>query len=343
MLARYRWFLLWLACVYAGWLFLVLYHHAWSEIAQRWGISIAMLFGSFVAGSTPMGGGTIGFPVLVVLFDGPASLGRDFGLAIQSVGMVSASIFILSRRQPLAWNVLWPAMVGSAVGLLVGLTYIAPAVDDLVVKLTFAVIWASFGLMTLYRLGELQSMHAVADPATPLRLAMAATIGLLGGVVSSITGVGIDMLIYALLVMYDRCDLRIAIPTSVLLMAGTSLMGVMLRSGLAAVGWLPEGFSSELFYYWLAAAPVVALGAPCGALVVSRIGRVPVLVFVALLCVWQYVWIAWDSQLALAPLAISLAAIGLLFGVFNWLHGLKGGTMETPLLPANIATESPPD
>jgi hypothetical protein len=39
-----------------------------------------MAFGSYVAGSTPMGGGTVGFPILVLLFDLPATLGRDLCL-----------------------------------------------------------------------------------------------------------------------------------------------------------------------------------------------------------------------------------------------------------------------
>ena len=47
-------------------------------IALLVAIAAAMAVGSYFAGSTPMGGGTVGFPVLVLLFDGPATLGRDF-------------------------------------------------------------------------------------------------------------------------------------------------------------------------------------------------------------------------------------------------------------------------
>ena len=66
-------------------------------IGERWGIAVAMAAGSYVAGSTPMGGGTVGFPVLVLLFEHSGAIGRDFAFAIQSIGMVSASIYILTR------------------------------------------------------------------------------------------------------------------------------------------------------------------------------------------------------------------------------------------------------
>lgn len=76
----------------------------------------SMALGSYVAGSTPMGGGTVGFPILVLLFEMPARLGRDFSFAVQSVGMVSAAIFILARRQVLAWSMLKGAMLGAVIG-----------------------------------------------------------------------------------------------------------------------------------------------------------------------------------------------------------------------------------
>ncbi len=320
MRPRYHWFLLWLVLVYAGWIWLVVSASAWQEIADRAGIAVAMLFGSFVAGSTPMGGGTVGFPVLVVVFDGPATLGRDFGLSIQSVGMVSASIYLLSRRRPLAWPALVPALWGSSVGTVFGIVAVAPQVSDLTIKLTFSVLWASFGLMTLRRLRELERLAASPCHATRARNWLYGIAGFVGGIVAAVTGIGIDMLIYALLVTVDRCDPKVAIPTSVVLMAATSLWGVAAKTALAAAGWSSLGLDPNVYYYWLAAAPVVALGAPLGAIVVQRIGRITVLVFVALLCLWQFAWIAWHERLSLPTLGIALAVIAALYLGFNWLH-----------------------
>jgi len=44
-------------------------------------------------------------------------------------------------------------------------------------------------------------------------------------VTASLTGVGIDMIVYCVLVLLFRADLKVAIPTSVIVMAATSLMG----------------------------------------------------------------------------------------------------------------------
>ena len=67
-------------------------------------MAAAMVLGSYFAGSTPMGGGVVGFPTLVLLLDQPAAIGRDFSLAIQAVGMTSATILIFVLRRPLAWR-----------------------------------------------------------------------------------------------------------------------------------------------------------------------------------------------------------------------------------------------
>ena len=89
-------------------------------------LAAAMAVGSYVAGSTPMGGGTVGFPVLVLLMDLPATLGRDFSFAIQAIGMTSASIYILCRRQELEWPMLRASLPGALLGTPLGIAFVAP-------------------------------------------------------------------------------------------------------------------------------------------------------------------------------------------------------------------------
>ena len=48
-----------------------------ADAGRALGIALAMAIGSYAAGSTPMGGGTVGFPVLVCSLAAP-TLGRDF-------------------------------------------------------------------------------------------------------------------------------------------------------------------------------------------------------------------------------------------------------------------------
>ena len=62
-------------------------------------LSIAMVFGSLIAGSTPLGGGVVAFPVSVLFIGFTPSQGRDFSLMIQSVGMSGASYLVLSQTK----------------------------------------------------------------------------------------------------------------------------------------------------------------------------------------------------------------------------------------------------
>jgi len=230
-----------------------------------------------------MGAGTVGFPVLVLLFHQPAALGRNFGLASQSVGLTSATLFILCRRTPVERRILAWGVCGSALGLLAGTAWLVPRVPDTTVKLLFASVWMSFGMLTLVKNGEICGFRSL--PAVPEgeARALGIAVGLLGGAVTAVTGVGIEMMFYTLLVLLYRMDVKAAIPTSVVLLALSSLMG-------SALHLVIGDFDRALLYHWLASAPVVVLGAPLGAFLVNVIARVRTLYVVAVLCVLQFAW-----------------------------------------------------
>jgi uncharacterized protein len=261
-------FFVWLGAFYTAWMIVLWWGGHWNTVVGHWPIAVAMALGSFVAGSTPMGGGTVGFPVLVLLFGQDPSMGRDFSFAVQSIGMTSATIFIFCRRLPVETTMLRWALLGSTVGTPLGILFIAPLVPGSAIKLLFSVVWASFGIMTLYKLREIASAEGITRASKRFDRVSGLAIGFLGGaLVASVTGVGVDMLIYTVLVLVRHADLKVAIPTSVIMMAYTSLTG-------AAVKSLSAGFSPGVFENWLAAAPVVALGAPLGAYAVHLGGAV---------------------------------------------------------------------
>jgi len=54
----------------------------------------------------------------------------------------------------------------------------------------------------------------------------------------------------------------------------------------------------------------VALGAPFGALIVSRVGRKPTLVFVSILCVLQFAWTLVHERALLTAWSVSAALLG---------------------------------
>jgi uncharacterized membrane protein YfcA len=88
-------------------------------------LMLAMIFGSMIAGSTPLGGGVVAFPVTVLILNFTPRQGRDFSLLIQSVGMTAASFLIFSEKKNL-WTGCGVLMAifcfFSCIGLVIGFT-----------------------------------------------------------------------------------------------------------------------------------------------------------------------------------------------------------------------------
>jgi uncharacterized membrane protein YfcA len=298
----------WLLGVYGVWVAINALGNHWGETLAHWPIALVMVLGSYVAGSTPMGGGTIAFPVLVLLFELPATLGRNFGLCVQATGMTSAAIFILCRRSPIEKRLLGWSVLGSALGLSFGTFVIAPLVPETYVKLLFACLWMSFGVLTLAKNRELCAFDRM--PLIPPQIArsIGLAVGIAGGVTTSLIGVGMDMMLYTVLVLLFRMDLKVAVPTAVIGMAAASVLGAALHIGIGDIG-------DEVFYSWLAATPIVILGAPIGAFFVSVIAREKTLYFVAVLCLLQFAWTVAvvrpsGGEWVFCGASLSLAAIG---------------------------------
>ncbi len=304
-----RYWFLYVGAFYLVYIFLIFGLAYGREALQHWPIAIAMSLGSVVAGSTPMGGGTVGFPVLVLILHQSANIGRNFGMAAQSLGMTSAMIFIFCRRTAIQSLMLAWGVVGAVAGLLAGTFLVSPLLSGSIVKLLFSSVWMSFGVLTLARNREFCALNQVPKLGWNSDIATALGVGLLGGMITSIIGVGIEMVSYTVLVLRYRCDLKAAVPTAVSLGAITSIMGISLHAALGDIG-------QETFYNWLAAAPIIIFGAPFGAYLVSKIPRIRTLYFVSFLCLVQFVWTLYEVSPSLGEwlfVAVSLALAGLCF------------------------------
>ena len=212
------------------------------------------------------------------------------------------------------------AVLGSAIGTPMGVLLLAPLVSGLFIKVLFAVVWCSFGVLHMYRLKEIVRHEGLAPGAHRFDRNAGFMVGLLAGAaVSSITGVGVDMVLYAVLVLLCQADLKIAIPTSVIIMTFTSLFGLATKT-------LFGSLQPSVFENWLAAAPVVILGAPLGAFIVNRIGRTSTLLVVSILCVGQFLWTLQNEWAALGVLGAGIALAGvLIFNLgFEYLHRVGG-------------------
>lgn len=242
---------------------------SWGLFADHWTKSLTMVLGSFVAGSTPAGGGAVAFPIFTKALGVPTGEARTFGLLIQSVGMSMATIFILSRGIPVYGRALAFCLPAGVIGLLAGTFVLHP--PDPLPRLVFTSVAVVFGVVLMI---SHWGMRWVPDEGREPVLTfghggwLLALAGALGGVLASMVGSGIDVLAFIVMVLALGMHERRAIPTSVVAMASLSLVGVATRL-LAVDG----GIEPAVWDYWLVCVPVVSLGAPLGALVASRIHR----------------------------------------------------------------------
>lgn len=288
-------------------------NHVWGEVGRHWPMSLVMILGSLVAGSTPMGGGTVAFPILVLVFGQPASNARNFAFIIQAVGMTSALLFIIGRRVALPVRVLLGSTGGAAIGFATGTFLIAPHVQGSMVKLLFSCVWLSFGLLTLSRNSEICGLKGPGPGETARAELIGLAAGTVGGIMASMIGVGVEMAVYTVMVLVFRTDLKIAIPTAVSAAALASLQGAALH------GYLGD-LDRQSVYNWLAATPIVIFGAPTGTWLVSILPRAKVLYFVSALCVFQFIWTVQqtahtgrDWAFTAVAMITAVSALGLLY------------------------------
>lgn len=291
----------------------------WPRVAGHWVSSLTMVFGSFVAGATPQGGGAVAFPVFTKLLEVPAEVARTFSLCIQSVGMGAASASILLNRHPVEWRAVGLMTASGAAGFLacIGLAsdmtrpFMPSVLPGAYVKVTFTIVL--LGMAWLVYSGSrvpMREIRRVLPALTPRIAAVMALLGVVGGVASALVGSGADVLLYLAVVVLLTLDTRVGVPTSVVSMALISWLGLatlglldgqlrieLVDGGVASVGGLPvtlrDGQAAfgtgpplpatrfDLLGLWLAAVPVVCWGAPLGAWVASRVPIRMLVAFVA--------------------------------------------------------------
>ena len=101
--------------------------------------------------------------------------------------------------------------------------------------------------------------------------------GVIGGIVSGITGSGLDIVSFSLLVLAFGINEKVSTMTSVVLMAGNAIVGFLWR-----LVFSPVPIASETWQYWWVSVPVVVLGSPLGAKFISK--RSSLFIVVLLLC-----------------------------------------------------------
>lgn len=300
----------WYAGMMLLWVALFALFNSIPFLIEHWYYPAIMVLGAFVAGLTPEGGGAVAFPALSVFLEIDRGMARDFSLMIQSVGMTSASIWILTRKEhdlaayaPVLWF-LPVAFFGFVLGMLLlqGMpVYIIQALF-LSLILTFAVAYSA---------SRHRGIHPMLGAHGPADRAMLAGVLILGGMCASLFGTGADIVIYTLLVTRFRMKEKIATHMSIMVMAGVSILGYAYR-------FFWDGTITEYqIGTWLCAYPVVLLMAPLGSYVLSRINVEWMLRAIVALNIFQLSYFNLRNP-SIEKIAFSVVFSAVLFAVF-WL------------------------
>ncbi len=307
---RWRWgpsavaTLIWLVAVGAG--------DQFGRVAEHWESTVTMLAGSFLAGSSPEGGGAVAFPVFTKALEVPAPVARTFGLSIQAIGMGMASLAILIAGRPIHRRAVLVATPAAIVGLLLGMFVLGRSAEPFWpstvpvpwIKATFSIVLATATVLMLRQLwlGTRSTKEPVIvdgrtwNERTDVGLVLVAGAG---GVLSSLTGTGANILVFLFLVVVVGVLPKTALPSCILVMAAVSMVGLALLAladgqfdlaiddgRVTAVDGQPIDLAvgaGDLLGLWLAAVPVVIWGAPLGSLAASLVREYHLVWFVAFL------------------------------------------------------------
>ncbi|MDZ7690558.1 MAG: sulfite exporter TauE/SafE family protein [Balneolaceae bacterium] len=193
------------ALVYLVWLGWMITQNWWHLFLSDWYMTATMVFGSFIAGASSEGGGAIAYPVMTLMFEIDPSVARNFSLAIQSIGMTAASLWIIAKKIPIEKTYLGIVAIGGTLGIIFGAYFIAPYVVPAYAKMMFVSFWLSYGA-ALFFINHISKRDSVRSLPTLNRSQKAEliSIGFIGGILSAILGNGVDICSFAFVTLKYR-------------------------------------------------------------------------------------------------------------------------------------------
>lgn len=246
----------WALAVLTAWLYLVLSGPGFAVYDTHWLYAFMMIFGSAIAGFTPEGGGAVAFPILSLYFNITAPAARDFSLAIQSIGMVSAAIWILTRKGH-DLRTFRHVPFYAAVNMLgfVSMTAMSGAIAFKTVQMAFVSMALAFIVAYLVT----RSRGTVDDVELKgSRFVTFSIFSFIGGCSAAMFGTGSDMLIYIALTCYYGMKEKVSTDISIVLMAVITVFGIAYR------GLFLDAIHPDVYLMWLVAVPAVLFFAPFG-------------------------------------------------------------------------------
>lgn len=261
-------YLIFIALVSIGWLTAMMWFDAWHLFATHWPSSLTMVFGAFLAGASAEGGGAVAFPVFTLALHIPPAAARNFSFAIQSIGMVSASVLIIGRKIPVEWrSILLPTPFGIT-GMIIGTHVIVPLLDPAFTKLFFVSVWFAMGAgLWIANQRDARHVHEGMPSYTGRDRLVLMIAGTIGGMITAIFGTGIGIVMFCVLTLFYGVSEKVATPSSVILMSILTVVGFLYHAVVVS------DFGQLEWSYWMVAIPVVMIMAPLGSYVISHMSR----------------------------------------------------------------------
>lgn len=277
---------------------------------EHWKIALTMSFGSFIAGATSEGGGAIAFPVFTKVLQIAPHDAKIFSLAIQSIGMSAASLVIIFMKINIEWRVVLWASLGGVFGIFISTLWIEKLLQPEIIRITFTVIASSFAV-ALFIMGRNPPRYNDFLPRyTKKEKIILLLVGITGGFISGLVGNGIDILTFSVIVILFRVSEKVATPTSVILMAINAIIGFAIHY------FILDDFTKTIQTYWMAAIPVVVVGAPLGAIFCSLLNRKVIAGLLMILIAVELI-----SSLYIIPLTLPVVIYSLIvFSSFLYIY-----------------------
>lgn len=295
-----------LALIYFIWISYMFGAQKWHLMAEHSAISMTMTFGSLVSGATAGGGGAVAFPVLTKALQIAPSDARTFGIMIQAVGMSTAAFVIYLNRIKVLGTVIFWASIGGFIGQIIGTYFLV--IPDPYPRILFTLLAGMFGVVMLIQLlvDKSDSQHHLPYWTRDIAVLFVIT-GIIGGIFTAQIGAGVDMMVFIVLTLVFRINIKISTPTTVVIMAINSIAGFYLHGVISQdIGIVRE--------YWLMAIPIVVVGAPLGAYLASKVHQYVIAAILLCLIALEVVTTIWlipfnNEQLLVAGIAIAVTSI----------------------------------
>lgn len=307
-----------LLIVMFGWFWYMFQHDSFEIYTRQWATVITMIFGSFIAGASPEGSAAVAYPIFTLILKIAPPVARNFAFAIQSIGMTSASLLIIGMRLKVDWNYIIFVTIGGVFGLFFGTYMVVPYISPVQAKLFFVSLYLSFGVaLWLQNRRPQREVFEKIENFKNSDKGKLIIFGLIGGIISSIFGTGINIFTFCLMTIYYRVSEKVATPSSVIIMTIETILGLFIHTQLI------KDFQPEAFEIWLACVPFVAVFAPLGAFVISKMARKGIATLLYCILILQFFGAMLVIKPSLIQFSLCMLVLAAGVGLFSYLAQIR--------------------